>query len=103
MVYDNPAHPYTKERKTPNLNVQYYVNPDEVAQYNDGKLNKLDRTAELNLVRHLKAECENEMIYRQRLRDAAQGWFYQDPEKMELAEAYTMPSCERLHTLGIGR
>ncbi|KAI8692566.1 J domain-containing protein [Fusarium sp. Ph1] len=103
MVYDNPAHPYTEERKTPNLNVQYYVNPDEIAQYDDGKLNKLDRTAELNLVRHLKAECENEMIYRQRLRDTAQGWFYQDPEKMELAEAYTMPSCERLHTLGIGR
>ncbi|KAM5385289.1 hypothetical protein ACJZ2D_001250 [Fusarium nematophilum] len=103
MVYDNPLHPYTEQRTTPNLNVEYYVNPDEIAKYSSGKLNKLDRTAEVNLVRHLRNECDNEMMYRQRLRDAAQGWFYQDPDKMALAETYTMPSCERLQTLGIGR
>ncbi|KAF4471683.1 hypothetical protein FALBO_1418 [Fusarium albosuccineum] len=103
MVYDNPLHPYTEQRTTPNLNVEYYVNPDEIAGYTDGKLNKLDRIAEVNLMSHLRAECDNERIYRRRLEDAAQGWFYQDPDKMALAESYTMPSCQRLQTLGIGR
>ena len=101
MVYDNPLHPYTEQRTTPNLNVNYYVNPEEVAQYSEKKLNKLDRTAEHQLLRHLKNECENELIYQRRLRDAAQGWFYQDPDKMALAQTYTMPSCERLQNLGV--
>ncbi|KAG4266407.1 DnaJ like subfamily B member 12 [Fusarium proliferatum] len=101
MVYDNPLHPYTEQRTTPNLNVNYYVNPEEVAQYSEKKLNKLDRTAEHQLLRHLKNECENELIYQRRLRDAAQGWFYQDPDKMALAQTYTMPSCERLQNMGV--
>ncbi|KAM0548160.1 hypothetical protein ACHAPJ_010081 [Fusarium lateritium] len=103
MVYDNPLHPYTEQRTTPNLNVNYYVNPDEVAKYSEGKLNKLDRTAEVQLVRHLQSECDSERIYQQRLRDAANGWFYQDPDKMALAETYTLPSCDRLRSLGVSR
>ncbi|KPM43404.1 hypothetical protein AK830_g3134 [Neonectria ditissima] len=103
MVYDHPLHPYTEGRTTPNLGVEYFVNPEDVSGLTDGKLNKLDRTAEVNLVRHLKSECDNELGYRQRLRDAAQGWFYQDTEKMAVAETYTTPSCDRLQNLGIGR
>ncbi|KAF7563229.1 hypothetical protein G7046_g934 [Stylonectria norvegica] len=103
MVYDYPLHPYTEGRTTPNLGVEYFVNPAEVESYTNGKLSKLDRTAEINLVKHLRTECDNEVVYRQRLRDAAQGWIYQDPEKMAVAEAYNMPSCERLQNLGIGR
>ncbi|CAM1510599.1 Fc.00g009340.m01.CDS01 [Cosmosporella sp. VM-42] len=103
MVYDNPLHPYTEGRTTPNLGVEYFVNPAEVAKFSNGKLNQLDQKAELNLVRHLRTECENEYMYKQRLRDAAQGWFYQDADKMEVAEQYTMPSCDRLQNLGISR
>lgn len=103
MVYDNPLHPYTEHRTTPNFKVDYYVNPDEVASYSAKKLSKLDRDAEIHLKRHLQAECDNEMMYRQRLRDAAQGWFYQDPDKMALAETYTTPACDRLHTLQVRR
>lgn len=101
MVYDNPLHPYTEQRTTPNLNVNYYVNPDEVAKYSAHKLNKLDRTAEHQLLRHLKNECENELMYQRKLHDAAQGWFHQDPDKMALAQSYTKPSCDRLRNLGV--
>ncbi|KAI5456570.1 hypothetical protein BGZ63DRAFT_428686 [Mariannaea sp. PMI_226] len=103
MVFDHPAAPYTEGRTTPNLGVEYFVNPNDISAFTDGKLNKLDRTAEVNLVRALKTGCENEVAYRQRLRDEAQGWFYQDPEKMAVAERTHMPSCERLQNLGIGR
>lgn len=103
MVYDNPLHPYTEHRTTPNYKVDYYVNPDEIASFSPSKLNKLDRKAEVHLMKHLESECENEMVYRQRLRDAAQGWFYQDPDKMALAETYTMPACDRLRSLKVRR
>ncbi|KAH7133149.1 hypothetical protein B0J13DRAFT_561666 [Dactylonectria estremocensis] len=103
IMYDHPQHPYTEGRTTPNLGVEYFVNPDDVSKFTDGKFNKLDRTAEVNLVRRLNSECDNELTSRQRLRDAAQGWFYQDPEKMAVAETYTMPSCDRLRNLGVSR
>lgn len=103
MVYDNPIHPYTERRTTPNYGVEYFVNPADVAKYTNDKFNRLDLKAERNLIVHLRNECESELMYKQRLLDAAQGWFYQDPEKMAIAESYNMPSCERMRYLGIDR
>ncbi|PNY20471.1 J domain-containing protein [Tolypocladium capitatum] len=103
MVFDNPLHPYTEGRTTPNLNVQYFIDPADITAYTKSKLSQLDRTAEVNLVRHLRNECDNELVHKQRLRDDAMGWFYQDPDKMAKADGFKMPSCERLKTLGISR
>jgi DnaJ family protein B protein 12 len=103
MVYDNPQAPFTEGRTTPNLNIKYFVVPSEVASYSKSKLTQLDRTAEINLVRHLRNECENEAMYKRQLRENAMGWFFQDPEKMATAEAYKMPSCERLEKLNVNR
>ena len=103
MVFDNPLHPFTHARTTPNYNVKYYVNPADISKYSPSRLNQLDHTAEVKLVRHLRAECDNEVMYKRRLRDSAQGWFYQDADKMAAANAYKMPSCERLGEMGIGR
>lgn len=103
VVYDNPRGVFTEGRTTPTHNVQYFVNPDDIASYTPGKLSQLDRLAEVKLVQTLRNECENQMMYKQRLRDAAQGWFYQDPDRMQEADAYPMPSCERLTKLGLSR
>ncbi|KAM0263738.1 hypothetical protein ACHAQJ_001053 [Trichoderma viride] len=103
MVYDNPQAPFTEGRTTPNLNIKYFVVPSEVASYSKSKLTQLDRTAEINLVRHLRNECENEALYKRQLRENAMGWFFEDPEKMATAEAYKMPSCERLEKLNVNR
>lgn len=102
MVFDSPQPPlYTQERTMPNLNVKYYVNPKDVAQYSNYKLGQLDKTAEVALVRRLKVECEHEMLHQQRLREAAQGWFSHDREKMAMAEKLDLPNCRRLREFGI--
>ncbi|KAM0512136.1 hypothetical protein ACHAPE_009186 [Trichoderma viride] len=103
MVFDSPQAPYTEGRTTPNLNIKYFVVPADVASYSKSKLSQLDRTAEINLVRHLRNECESELMYKRQLRENAMGWFYQDPEKMAIADAYKLASCERLEKMGVSR
>ncbi|KAJ0137062.1 putative J domain-containing protein C17A3.05c [Colletotrichum tanaceti] len=103
IVYDNPKGANTLGRTTPKLNVKYFVNPKEIESLTKGKLSQLDQTAENNLVRTLRFQCENELLARQRLYDSASGWFFQDPEKMRKADAYEMPSCKRLESFNVGR
>lgn len=103
MVFDHPLHPYTQARDTPNYNIRYYVNPADVAKMTPSRLSQLDKTAEAKLVRHLRSECDNEIMYKRRLRDDAQGWFYPDVDKLAAANAYKMPSCDRLGSMGLGR
>lgn len=103
MVFDAPESPYTHERITPKLHVKYYVNPSDVKTYTKTQLSRLDSTAELGLVRHLRAECESEIMHKQRLYDEAQGWFRQDPDKMDIAQRFEPTSCRRLDSLGVPR
>ncbi len=100
MVFDQ-AHPplYTMERTMPTFGVKYYLNPQEVQHYSASKLHTLDKKAELILVQQLRIKCEEEVTHKQRLREAAQGWFYQNPEKMEVANSFDMPACRRLKSL----
>src|SRR5690606_1447487 len=69
MVYDQPMPPYTEKRQTPNFKVSYFVNPAEVASYSNTKLAQLDKTAESNLLRVLRSECDLEMRTKQRMID----------------------------------
>ncbi|KEY74637.1 hypothetical protein S7711_05066 [Stachybotrys chartarum IBT 7711] len=103
MVFDGPKHPHTHLRTTPNHNFQYYLDPSEIHSYSEARLSQLDRTAESYWIRYLSNECSNEREYKQRLRDQARGWVFQDPERMAAAEAFPMPSCERLNKLGLSR
>jgi DnaJ family protein B protein 12 len=102
MAFDQPNPPlYTMERTMPNFKVRYYVNPGDVHSYSPSKLSSLDKRAEVVLVQELRIRCENEMSHKQQLRNAAQGWFFPDPEKMEVANGYDMPACRRLNSLGV--
>ncbi|KAL2175371.1 uncharacterized protein P884DRAFT_271642 [Thermothelomyces heterothallicus CBS 202.75] len=102
MVFDQPHPPlYTMERTMPHFKVKYYLNPADVHSYSQSKLSSLDKKAEVVLVQQLRLKCDNEMAHKQQLRNAAQGWFFQDPEKMELANTYDMPACRRLNSLGV--
>lgn len=103
MVFDVPERPYVHERITPKLNVKYYVNPKDIKTYTDSQLARMDNNAEIGLVRYLRVECENEMIHKQRLYDQAQGWFKQDPDKMDVANRFETASCRRLDSLGVSR
>jgi DnaJ homolog subfamily B member 12 len=103
MTFDKPHPPYTHARTLPQLDVKYFVNPADISTYSSSALNRLDRQAQDSFIRRLNNDCDNEIIQKRRLREAAQGWFFQDPERMAEANARKMPSCERLQTLGIGR
>lgn len=101
--FDKAAPPMTAHRTTQRFRVNYYVNPHDIAGWTDYKLKQLDTEAEGTFVRIFRNKCEMEMRTKEHLRDQAQGWFFQDPEKMQVARDYEMPSCKRLNQLGINR
>ncbi|KAL2263870.1 hypothetical protein VTK26DRAFT_4666 [Humicola hyalothermophila] len=100
MAFEFPNPPtYTEGRTTPN-GVRYYVNPADIQSYSPSKLHTLDKNAEVLFIRGLRLKCEEEQSHRQQLRNEAQGWFFPDPAKMELANNYDMPACRRLKSFG---
>ena len=104
MAYDKPDPPrFVHERKTATLGVSYFIDAVDIEGYTDKGLQQLDRTAEVNLVRDLRLGCEREISHKRRLREEAQGWIYQDPDKLAAANGFRMPSCERLQSLGLSR
>lgn len=63
-------------------------------------MHELDRQAENKYVSDLQYECQVEQRQRVRMIDEAQGWFFQDVEKMRLARNLEMRSCRRLEEFG---
>ncbi|ORY64205.1 uncharacterized protein BCR38DRAFT_409591 [Pseudomassariella vexata] len=103
MVFDEARPPYTLHRTTAKFGVNYYVNPKDIAGWTDHKLKTLDLQGDSTFMRVLRARCESELNTKQDLADQAQGWFFQDPERMRLAKEYPLPSCNRLEKMGIRR
>ncbi|PKS07041.1 hypothetical protein jhhlp_005638 [Lomentospora prolificans] len=103
MVFDQPMPPYTEKRQTPNFKVDYFVNPVDIQSYSKNKLSQLDKTAESNLLRVLRSDCESEYRTKQRMIDEAHGWIFPDQKKLETANAYEMPTCKRLEKMGVRR
>jgi DnaJ family protein B protein 12 len=98
--FDAAVPPHTQLRTTPNLKINYYINPNEVAEYNPRKLHQLDQTAERDYVATLRNECEAQRRLQERMVQDAQGWFFPDAEKMQQARALELRSCKRLEELG---
>jgi DnaJ family protein B protein 12 len=96
---DHKAAPYTQEHKSHNLEIKYWVNPADVAQYNGRDWRSLDRIAESRYVGNLNVQCENEQLQRQQIVNEAQGWFWTDEEKLEKARRMDLPGCRRLNEL----
>lgn len=102
MSFEFPQHPtLVAERKMPNVKVPYFVDPNEILNWNNYKLNQLDKRAESTYLTKLKYDCENEHMLKQRLEQEARGWFRPDPAKMEMAANLELPSCNRLRELRV--
>ncbi len=101
--FDSPEPPMTLHRITSRLKVDYYVNPRDVTEYSNRKMNELDRRAENSYIANLQYECQIEMRTRNRMLEDAQGWFFQDPDKMRDARNYDMRHCRRLDEWGLPR
>ena len=99
MEFDVPRPPYTFQRSTPEHNVAYFVNPNDVRSYGQHDLHDLDKKAELFLIRKLATECDRETAHQRRLVEDASGFFFQDAKKMERAKNYEKPSCKRFEKL----
>ena len=97
---NGPEPPYELRRTTRDHHIDYWVNPAEVADFSARKFNQLDQRAEATLVRHLKIDCEREVNRKQQIVNEAQGWFFQDPEKIMQARKLPMKACRRLEQLG---
>ena len=95
---DNP--PNTMHRISHRLKVDYYINPSDVEEYSDGKFKDLDRRAENQYITNLQYECQIETRTRNKIIEDAQGWFFQDENKMREARKYDMRACKRLDRLG---
>ncbi|KAI0911740.1 DUF1977-domain-containing protein [Ustulina deusta] len=103
MVFDTPLPPQTYQRTTPKLQVDYFVDPNDIAGWQDQRLRQLDKEAEVGFLRALRRRCDTEMRTKQDLADKAQGWFFPDPDKMKIARDFETPSCTRLDSIGMGR
>lgn len=98
--FTHPDPPYTLHRSSKNLHVDYYVNPVEVADFTNKKFSQLDQRAEQTYTKALRIECEHEVDRRQRVVNEAQGWLFQDPDKMKQARGMEMKACRKLEAMG---
>ncbi len=102
-IHFQPGPPNTIHRTSQRLKVDYYLDPKDVVEYNARKMNELDRKAETQFVTQLQYECQIETRNRNRMMEDAQGWFFQDVDKMREARAYDMRSCRQLDSFGFAR
>lgn len=102
-IHFQPGPPNTEHRTSSRLNIDYYLNPTDIVDYSPRKLNELDKKAEQQYVTQLQYECQIETRTRNRMFEEAQGWFTQDKERMRLARAFEMRSCNQLDRFGFAR
>lgn len=101
--FESPMPPQTEHRVTPKLHVDYYVNPNDIADYTSRKLNQFDHRVEVQYVSKLQHNCESELLRRERLIQEAQGWFSSDTEKIKLARTMVLHNCKKLDELHLRR
>lgn len=100
---ESPAPPYTMQRTTPSLRVNYYINPKDVVDYGRSNWRQLDQKAEVSYVSKLRYECDIETQTRNRMVQEAQGWFFPDEQKLREAQELEMANCRKLDGLRIPR
>ncbi|KAL4878532.1 hypothetical protein BJY04DRAFT_195575 [Aspergillus karnatakaensis] len=98
-----PTPPHTMQRTTPEIKIDYFLNPKDVTDYGNRDFRNLDKQVEVNFVKNLRWECESEINARDRMIQDAQGWFFPDVEKMKAARSMEMKSCQRLESLPLRR
>ena len=97
--FDNPSPPYTEQRTTPKLKLNYFIDPVEIEGYSPRKLHQLDQKVEVDYVSNLRYECQSEVQARERMIQDAQGWFFPDVEKMQEARSLELRSCKKLEKI----
>jgi DnaJ family protein B protein 12 len=102
-IHFQPGPPNTMHKTSHRLKVNYYLNPDDLIDYTPRKLSELDKKAETQYVTQLQYDCQIETRTRNRMVEEAQGWFFQDVDRMREARNYEMRSCQQLDAFGFAR
>lgn len=100
--FESPEPPYTMQRTSPRLKVNYFVNPKDVLEMTGKKLGELDKRVENNYIQNLQYECQLENRQRTRMMEDAQGWFFPDENKMRAARNLEMRSCRKFEEYSRG-
>jgi DnaJ family protein B protein 12 len=85
------AAPYTQHHASAKLNVDYYFNPKDTADYTKRNWRDLDSHVENKYIQRLGSECEWESSLKQRARQEARGFWSRDEVKWQRAEAMGTP------------
>ena len=102
QIYDTATPPHTMERVSrPRKLYTYYVNPDEVPDYKNKDWHNLDKKVEAQYIHSLQIECQREQSIQNRMMQDAQGFFFQDADKMAQARRLEKKSCNTLRRHGI--
>lgn len=94
--FEEPEPPYTMQKTSANLKVNYYVNPGDVIDLSQKKVTELDRKAESSYINHRQYECQLESRQQTRMMEDAEGWLWRDENAMRRARSFDKKSCRWL-------
>ncbi|OJJ03667.1 hypothetical protein ASPVEDRAFT_744919 [Aspergillus versicolor CBS 583.65] len=95
----DPVPPHTMKRTTPDIQIDYFLNPKDVSDFSSREFRNMDKKVEVDHVNKLRFECDSEIHARERMIQDAQGWFFPDVEKMKAARAMELKSCQQFEKL----
>ncbi|KAL3481638.1 hypothetical protein BJX99DRAFT_150373 [Aspergillus californicus] len=98
-----PITPHTMQRTTPEIKIDYFLNPRDVTDFSSREFRNLDKRVEVDYVQKLRYECETEIRAQDRMLQEANGWFFPDVEKMKAARNLELKGCRRLESLNVKR
>jgi DnaJ family protein B protein 12 len=98
--FDTPSEPYTLHHVSAKLKVDYYVIPEDIADFTPRNWRDLDSHAENEYIQYLGTKCELERTRKERAKQKAQGFFSRDQAEWQRAEAMAKPACDKLQSLG---
>lgn len=101
VVFESPRPPHTLERVSSRIKLHYFVNPNDVQDYNSKKWRKLDETSENQYVQAINSRCLDEKLAQRKAMEDAQGWFGVDAVAMERARKMELRNCQKLRKLGL--
>lgn len=101
-IYETSTAPHSMKRVSkPRGLYTYYVDPNEVPDYTQKNWHEFDKQVEIKYIGQLQYECQREQQVQNRMIQEAQGFFFQDTEKMNQARKLEKKSCNKLRGHGI--
>lgn len=95
----NKTTKFNLERKTPNLQVPFYVDEEYITKNNISPqlLRSFDLKVEHLYIQEKRTKCAREQMVQKELFEDAHGWFSTDQAKLQKARDLPMPNCQILH------